>query len=50
MMSMVLKLEIIEQMEEMIVRLILSWFNLECRSKMFKVFPETGTCHSACRM
>jgi hypothetical protein len=45
MMSMVLKLKVIEQMEEMIARLILSWFNLECRSKKFQVFPDTGTCH-----
>jgi len=45
MMSMVLKLNIIEQMEETIARLILSWIALECRSKKFKIFPETGTCH-----
>lgn len=42
---MVLKLKIIEWMEDMIARLILSWCSLEYRSKKFKVFPETGTCH-----
>ena len=35
MMSMVFKLKAIEQMEEMRARLILLWFNLECRSKKF---------------
>jgi len=39
MISMVLKLKIIKQMEEMTARLILSWFNLECRSKKLRVLP-----------
>lgn len=42
---MALKLKVIEQLEEMVARLILSWCSLEYRSKKFKVLPETGTCH-----
>jgi hypothetical protein len=41
-MSMVCKRKIIEHMEEMIARLISSWFGLEHRSKKFKVFQKLG--------